>query len=185
MNCHPFAAGRFAFMHNGYIADFARVKRAMTGRLSDAAYGRLRGSTDSEHLFALVQDKLDLEGPEVDVEQLAEALRETITELGEMLAEAEVDDDSRLNLALTDGRSAVVTRFSAGTHEANTLFVHSGSRYVSEDGYCRMEPLDPEEQTVIVASEPLSEDPGWREVPRNHMALVAPDLTVSIRPIHG
>jgi len=90
-----------------------------------------------------------------------------------------------LNLALTDGRKAVVTRFVSGDHDANTLFVHCGSRYVCEGGLCRMIKPDPDEHTVIVASEPLSEDPGWREVPPNHMVLVEPDLSVSIRPIEG
>ncbi len=183
VNCHPFAAGRFAFMHNGYIADFGRVKRAVCRRLSDAAYDRIEGSTDSEHLFALAQDKIDLERADLGTREMADALVATIHETVGILEDAEVHDDSRLNLVLTDGRKAVVTRFSSGAHVANTLFVHSGSRYVCEGGECRMMKPDPDDHTVIVAAEPLSDDPGWREVPRNHMVLVESDLTITVQPI--
>ena len=184
-NCHPFAAGRFAFMHNGFIANFGQVKRAMCRRLSDAAYDQLCGTTDSEHLFAMVQDKLDLEDGDTTTDQLADALCATITEMVEILDAVDEVDDSRLNLVLTDGRKAVVTRFVSGDHDANTLFVHSGSRYVCEGGLCRMIEPNPEEHTVIIASEPLSDDPGWRAVPPNHVVLVEPDLSVSIRPMEG
>ena len=184
-NCHPFAAGRFAFMHNGYISEFGRVKRAICERLSDAAYDRIEGSTDSELLFALAQDKLELERADLTIDQMADAIAATIHETVSLLTQAEVVDHSRLNLVLTDGRKAVVTRFASGDHEANTLFVHSGSRYVCEGGQCRMMKPDPDDHTVIIASEPLSDDPGWREVPRNHMVLVESDLSTTVRPIRS
>ena len=52
-NCHPFTAGPLAFMHNGHVAEFARVKRRLQSQLSDAAWGEICGTTDTEHLFAL------------------------------------------------------------------------------------------------------------------------------------
>ena len=38
---------------------------------------------------------------------------------------------------------------------------------------------------VLVASEPLSDDPGWREVPANHLVRIEPDRSVRIEPIPG
>ena len=37
--------------------------------------------------------------------------------------------------------------------------------------------------SVIVASEPLSDDPGWQRVAPNHLAIVHEDLHVEQRPI--
>jgi predicted glutamine amidotransferase len=48
---------------------------------------------------------------------------------------------------------------------------------------CRM--IDPEGQggAVIVSSEPLSEDPGWTVVPRNHQVVIEADRRVRIEAI--
>ena len=47
-NCHPFRHGRWLFMHNGFIADFARVKRDLMLAVDESLYphcwpGRHRG----------------------------------------------------------------------------------------------------------------------------------------------
>jgi predicted glutamine amidotransferase len=38
--------------------------------------------------------------------------------------------------------------------------------------------------TVIVASEPLSEEPGWQEIPSKHVILIDSDRRFDIRAIH-
>jgi len=55
-NCHPFTAGRWAFMHNGSVADFHKLKRQLRENHSDEAYLWIHGTTDSEHLFARFRD---------------------------------------------------------------------------------------------------------------------------------
>ncbi|RYG63058.1 class II glutamine amidotransferase, partial [archaeon] len=52
-NCHPFRYGRFTFMHNGGIPYFARIKRPLQNLLHEAFFSEIKGSTDSEHIFAL------------------------------------------------------------------------------------------------------------------------------------
>ncbi|MHC4091791.1 MAG: class II glutamine amidotransferase [Planctomycetota bacterium] len=59
---------------------------------------------------------------------------------------------------------------------------HVGGEYVCDEGVARMV-ADKGHDAVIVASEPLSPDPGWRAVPENHMVLVREDLQVEQRPI--
>ena len=78
--------------------------------------------------------------------------------------------DILLNLAVSDGRRAVVSRFISGDpNGANTLYFHQGRQYRCQDGVCAMITPDHEGPAVIVASEPLSEDPGWTSVAPNHM----------------
>ena len=60
-NTQPYTHCDWVFAHNGYISDFRDgVMRAMRDRLSDEAYRHIRGSTDSEHLFASVLMHPDL-----------------------------------------------------------------------------------------------------------------------------
>src|SRR5271166_3139224 len=37
-NCHPFAAGRFLFMHNGQVAGFQKIRRRVEALIPDDAY---------------------------------------------------------------------------------------------------------------------------------------------------
>ena len=52
-NCHPFRHGRWLWMHNGAIADFASVKRDLTLEVEPALFPHIEGSTDSELFFFL------------------------------------------------------------------------------------------------------------------------------------
>jgi glutamine amidotransferase len=56
-NVQPFARGRLAFAHNGFISDFRRgAQRALREGLGVEAYEAIDGGSDSEHVFALVHD---------------------------------------------------------------------------------------------------------------------------------
>ncbi len=57
-NCHPFRRDRIAFMHNGDIGGFAAIRRPLLEVLSDGSFNAIRGTTDSEHFFALLYDEL-------------------------------------------------------------------------------------------------------------------------------
>jgi predicted glutamine amidotransferase len=183
LNCHPFAWGPLAFMHNGFIGDFQRIRRALTARLSETAYAAVKGSTDSEHLFGLFIDHWRGLADEADpAERLAAAMQATITQAAALAAAAGVDAMSLLNLAVTDGERAVVSRYTNRPAEpANSLYVHTGQRYVCEGDVCRM--VGGERGAVMVCSEPLSQGPGWRPVPVNHLVVVDADLAVTLRPL--
>ena len=182
-NCHPFTSGPLAFCHNGFIPAFSTIKRRLRARLSDEAYIAIEGSTDSEHVFALVLDRLKAyESP--TVEAMKGAMEAAIADVLQLCCDAGVDDACQLNLALTNGREAVVCRFTNGAEEdPNSLFVHAGRRYICDGDVCRMVDADVEEGTVIVASEPLSDDPGWDEVPAGHFVVVTADRQVSLHAI--
>src|ERR1700735_3902176 len=52
-NCHPFRHDRWLFMHNGYINEFAAIKRDLVLAVDPSLYPRIAGQTDSEILFFL------------------------------------------------------------------------------------------------------------------------------------
>lgn len=186
LNCHPFSWGRFAFMHNGHLGGYRTIYRRLRGMLSDDAYGRIQGSTDSEHVFALFSDRY-LGATETDgLERMITALVGAVRETERIKEELEVTDPSLLNLALTDGERAVVTRYvSGGEGRANSLYVRTGGRFICREGVPRMGPAPAGGGGggVVIASEPLTAEPGWDAVPLNHMVAVDADGGVELRPI--
>ncbi len=182
-NCHPFRRGPIAFMHNGELGGIARVRRPLLKNLSDASFESIRGTTDSEVIFAVFLDRLTACKETDPAEALRTATRETLGEVSRLARELVPDANNTMNLALADGANAVVTRFTDGTDDtAQSLYVNSGRRLVCRDGQSRM--LEPErgEGAVVVSSERLSDDPGWVPVPVNHMVVVRADRSVEIEP---
>jgi len=183
-NCHPFTVGRFAFMHNGSIANFPKLKRRLQQRLSEDSFLQIDGNTDSEHLFALFRDRLrcgddDKEGTRV----LADAVVGTIDEIVDLSRSVEAARTSRLNLVVTDGIRAVVSRYATGEAAAPTLFFRRASRCVCEEGVCQMVEADGPERAIIVASEPITRQADWQPVPQNHMLVIDADRSVTLRSL--
>jgi gamma-glutamyl hercynylcysteine S-oxide hydrolase len=147
----PFSKGPFMFMHNGAIQNFRqKAMRKLRDSLSDEAYSGLLGVTDSETIFAglldlLRQDPADLTG----------ATRDTIRHVAEACDRLGVE--ATLNLAVTDGTEMVFTRYST-EGPGNSL-------YVFEDAGAFP-------GAIVVASERLDQDSGWREVPDRHLLSV-------------
>jgi len=178
-NCHPFKYGPYTFMHNGDVGGFGKVRRALLSELSDEAFDSIQGGTDTEHAFALLLDRLRPFGVWPTVDQMIEALGNTIARLVELVAERVPGVPSFMNFALSNGRSSVVTRFTTKPgYDGESLHLHHGRRYVCEAGACRM--LEPNEEggAFLVSSERLSADPGWETIPRNSLVAIGEDGAV-------
>lgn len=52
-NCHPFAVGRWSFMHNGRIGGYDAFRRDAEMLIPDHLYAHRKGATDSEALFLI------------------------------------------------------------------------------------------------------------------------------------
>jgi glutamine amidotransferase len=182
-NCHPFTWNKFSFMHNGDIAGFAAIRRSFLASLSEAAFSILEGQTDSEHFFALFLDCLWARNEPVGLEAIAGALEDAVNRLHRLLIERGVTTNTQLNIAVSDGTQAVAMRCATGDVKMPTLYWHEGRRYVCENGMGRMVDFDVCRDTVIIASEPLSDDPGWEALAPNSMILVGPDHQISMRAI--
>ena len=182
-NCHPFVAGRLAFMHNGSIAEFPRLRRRISELLSDDSYARVQVTTDSELLFALFCDRL-ADQPRTDaLDAMAGAMEATISDVLTLITETGAQGSSFLNLAVTDGSCAVISRYATGGNDSPSLYTSSGDRFVCENGICRMIRDDEHPTSVIVASEPLTDEPDWQLVRPNHLILVHPDRTIGSRAL--
>ncbi len=195
MNCHPFTHGPWAFMHNGDVARFNQIKRRLLADLTDDAFMAIKGSTDSEHLFAVFLDQIhDLEPHHAKDrgQAIASALEHAIHRVVSLSQSAKEhlprppeaeDDECWINCAVSDGVCTVAARFTTDPGEPSSLYVHSGKRYICQGGVCRMVAHQHARGAAIVCSEPLSDDPGWLKVPRNHLVIIREDGAAQISPI--
>ena len=156
LTCHPFRYKNFLFMHNGYISEFTQVKRTMIQLLSDDSYNWIRGQTDSEHLCALFFDKISQYPENYTAMDMGNALAQTINQLNEILISHDIHESSPVNIAITDGKYLVVSRYSTVANDS----IHSLYYYTKED-------------SIIVASEKLNDhqDDQWNAVPINHLLI--------------
>jgi predicted glutamine amidotransferase len=155
-NCHPFVCGRWMFMHNGYVGNWARVRRKVEALIPDEQYGSRVGTTDSEAVF------LALLGAGAERDPVAATLRTltTLTEIGR-----QHKDPLRFTSALTDGKNLYAFRYSAND-SANTLY------YRAAGG------------DLLLASEPLdNKREEWTAVPPQHMLVALAGKPMEIRPI--
>lgn len=136
----PLMVERWSFVLNGYVEDFrSRFMRAIHGWIPDAWFSHLSGASDTEALGLLAVAKGETEG---SLRGALAAVVRTVAEL--VVAEGRV---AQLNMVLTDGETVAVSRTSSGP-EPNSLYVR-----VDRDG------------GALTASEPLDDDPAWKEVP--------------------
>jgi len=183
-NCHPFTHGRFAFMHNGELGAFRRVRRPLLASLGDEAFHRIRGTTDSEHLFALFLEEMEREEGEGGCGAMAAALDRAVARALRVVEEHGEGAPSRLNLAVTDGAAAVVCRFASDAPpRPESLYVARVESYRCEDGVCRMEEIREGRESpraILVCSEPLTDDVHWEAVPVNHRVSIHESLDVEV-----
>jgi glutamine amidotransferase len=171
-NCHPFRWRQYLCMHNGDVGDFRLVRRKLLASVCDEAFGNVYGSTDSEHFFALFIDSL-LGNDEPDPAlRMAQSLARAISRLLELVRSAGAGSPSYLNIAISDGEHAVVSRFTdAEDGVPESLYFFTGQLYPDVGPLAKRKGT----QAVTVSSERLTADADWTEVPANQIIILRRD----------
>jgi ergothioneine biosynthesis protein EgtC len=171
-NCHPFRWRQFVCMHNGDVGDFRLVRRKLLASVCDEAFGNVYGSTDSEHFFALFIDSWLGNDERDPALRMAQALARAISRVLELVRTAGRGSDSYLNIAISDGEYAVVSRFTdAADGVPESLYYFTGQLYADVGPKAKRKGS----QAVTVSSERLSADAGWAEVPANQIIILRRD----------
>ena len=167
-NCHPFRHDHWLFMHNGYINEFAAIKRDLVLAVDPSLYPEIRGQADTEVLFYLALT-LGLE------DDPPGAIAEAIGVIEAVAAAHGVPHPFQGTIATTDGESIWAFRYSS-ERRSRSLF------YTTD--VPRLRKLHPEiklldqfsDNARLIASEPLGEVSGvWNEVPESTYGHVGPD----------
>ena len=172
-NCHPFQFGRYLLMHNGFLGAFRQIRRPLMESVGDTAYANVFGGTDTEHFFAVFIDELLKRSEEDPSLLLARSLAATITRVLELVRVHANGAASKLNVAVSDGREAVISRYMEGGSDPPTLYYIQRELYepAANDSPGRR----PYERSgsVVVSSERLTDDPEWTMVPANHLVALS------------
>jgi len=164
-NCHPFRHGRWLFMHNGFIAELATVKRDLVLAVDQSLYPEIKGQADTEILFYLALTfGLEDDPPE--------AVARTIG-LVESVGHAKgVTYPFQGTIATTDGKGMWVFRYSSEGRSRSLFFTKDVPTL--RNLYPKREILhEVSADARLVVSEPMGDLPGaWNEVPESTYGVV-------------
>src|SRR5688572_8342829 len=182
-NVHPFqfAGVPLALAHNGDLTRFAELRPRLAAHVRPELARQVRGTTDSEWIYALLVSQLADPGAPPEGVALVGALRRTLEIIRAERAALGIDVSSSVNLFVTDGRQVAAARYCfdfgryatgdpARVHEANmsylSLWFTAGRGYGLHDGEWKMTGGAEHADSILIASEPLSRDvASWVEVP--------------------
>lgn len=166
-NTHPFEQAGRLFAHNGVVEDLPALER----HLGPEGMAPVQGDTDSERLFALVTQEIDRHGGDARagiaaaVHWVAEHLR--LLSLNFVL----IRPEELWALRYPDVHELHVLERDPADRGALEQTSSHGTRISSEPAA--------ERRTVVIASEPMDQDPGWRELRSGELLHVSPSLEVS------
>ncbi len=151
----PFAYEHLAFSHNGWLGGFRKgTGRELAERLPADLYGAMEAVSDSIVVFKTFIKHLRAGADN----ELRPALQATLDEVIEVMRRA--GEAATLNLVVSDGDRIVASRLSFGERH-NSLYVLSGSEHHPD--------------ALVLASEPLDDDPAWWPVPAGHTVTLTPE----------
>ena len=168
-NTHPFEQDGRLFAHNGVLAGLPRLEEEL-----GEENALVHGQTDSERLFAMITREIRRHEGDIHAGIVA----------GVSWIAAHVPIYS-LNLIITTEAEVFALRYP----DTNTLYVldrpagghggeqalhhhsHLGTRVHSEEAA--------ERPVVVIASEPMDEDPGWRALEPGELLQIGPELELS------
>lgn len=169
VNTHPFSQDGRLFAHNGVVGDLERIEARLGPNRA-----MVMGDTDSERFFALITLAIREAGGDVRA-GITAAVRE-------VAADYELYS---LNFVLGDIGHIWALRYP----EHNPLHLHARP----QGGPSGVAPLDEADAAgtlrlhsddgavaplVVIASERISDEPGWEEIQPGELVHVGPDLVV-------
>ncbi|MCQ9163839.1 MULTISPECIES: class II glutamine amidotransferase [unclassified Arthrobacter] len=169
-NTHPFELDGRLFAHNGVVHGLDRLDARILER---GGAGLVRGETDSERLFALITAETRLAGGDLGA-GLAAAMAWVVAALPVY----------SLNLIITTGTGLWALRYPE-THGLYVLERRPGGHGRGaqlQAGSPRIHAHSPSlanQASLVVASEPMDADPGWRLLGSGEMLQVDAGLAVT------
>ena len=182
-NVHPFQFEGlpWALAHNGDLAGMDEMKPLLASQLKPDFMRKIRGTTDSEWIYALFVSQLEDPSREAGEDEVFDALVRVLDILRRARAQVGIDVSSSVNLFIANGSQLAALRYCfdfgryrtedpARVHEANLSFLSLwytlGRDYGLHDEEWKMTGGAAHADSILVASEPLTRDTSsWVELP--------------------
>jgi predicted glutamine amidotransferase len=157
-NCHPFRRGRWLWMHNGFIAEFATIKRDLVFAVDPSLYPEIAGQADSEVLFFLALS--------FGLEENAPASVARAVGLVEARARSHgIENPFQGTIATTDGERTWAFRYSSEGN-SRSLFYTTDVPTLRKLYPDRPILQEVSEDARLIVSEPIGDLPGaWNPMP--------------------
>ena len=163
LNCQPFTHDRLLLIHNGYIDNFRQTLfKPIRDSLNHDAYLAINGTTDSEHIFALIISELQTQ-PELS---LSQALVNTLNKLNTLARQYNTSFSANIILS-NNGDELLACRYSNRQTSPSLYYIKDDLSYPD---------------AVIIASEPMF-DGHWNSCPEKSIISVRENLDISINSI--
>jgi glutamine amidotransferase len=120
-NCHPFACGRWMFMHNGSIGSWSRLRRQIEALIPDELYPARIGTTDSEAMFLAIMG--------AGIDDPVGATEVTLARLTSFVNHGGAAERLRFTSALSNGKDLFAFRYAVNDR-ANTLYYRESEQAI-------------------------------------------------------
>src|SRR5215470_3571124 len=181
-NTHPFTMGRRIMAHNGGLGELGRLEERL-GHYRDL----VQGDTDSERYFALITQQIDAHGGDVGAGIAAAArwisarlpvssLNTVVAAPGELWA-LRYPGQHALHIIERPAGASIPAAAASGGPAAGGAAAAPGLHVRSATSSVHAPALQ-ELPSVVVASEELDGERGWRMLAAGELVHVRPDLTV-------
>ena len=196
-NTHPFRRNAAFLIHNGHVPAFDEVRPYLLDRLSDDRRHAIRGTTDSEHVFALLL-QLREEAPDAPIHEVTQrgihllqnwcdhVPADIHTDVSavpfddlDTVADEVIHETLALNLLWTDG-----TWLGGARLNRSLWSLRRTASYVCPicgDDHTDAPDRDPYRATVLASERITDED--WQQVPNGSVFHVADDGILDHYPL--
>ena len=153
-NTPPFTHHQWCFMHNGYLLNFdTNSREKIRNELSAESVSLIKGSTDSEYIFALLMQLLNENTPVIAIQK---CMKTITTIMGKNRA--------LLNIVLSDG-----VQIYAARHAING---ESPSLYYANDT------LEFGSGNQLISSEKLNNETNWSALAEHEIVILQNNHTI-------
>ena len=173
-NTHPFRHNDWTFVHNGEIVAFEEVRGYLLEGMTTTLRASLEGETDSEHIFRYFLSRIERE-PEKSIK---EVVLDSIRTILNWVDREQPGTDVSLNILMTDGIETVGSRLNRKLWYVERGEVHScevcgGLLHVDEHPGQNY-------RAVVIASERLTKNENWTEIPDRSVFHLNSNLDFSV-----
>ncbi len=176
VNTHPFRHENWLFAHNGTVYGFSQLRPFFLEEIPEHLRSRIAGHTDSEHCFYLFLAELealcDLDN--ADVESVRQAMITCLQKVASWCRLMGIRKAPCMNFLIANGRLFAASRLGRDLFFSTQKYRCPDFAHCTDPTRHCMGQRHPEVPVthLLVASERISLDDVWEEVPNNALLLV-------------
>ncbi len=172
-NTHPFVHNGLILAHNGHIDHFSLIKNKILSIITDEVSKWIQGSTDSEHILAYLHHIYNQDR----TASLATILTRGLRDIIQMIREVDSGKESALNIIFSSGKELAASCYNCSLYVLKREAVHQCQAC---GGTLHIKEIPELYRAVIIASEPITTDEAWQEIPNRSIIEVNSDLSFEI-----